>query len=73
VVRNGSDEDTIALRDVQNVSTSVFVNPTRVILRLRRPSKFGRKIAFMPVVTWTLNNKIAEDLNVRVRRAIRNG
>jgi len=46
VVKNGGQEQRIALSDIKNVSYSPFVNPPRVTLSLRRPTVFGDEIAF---------------------------
>ena len=76
VVRRGSDEVTIRLVDVINVSESSNTNPPRVTLRLAQPTKFGDEVAFMPVRQgFSLNpfkrNAIVEDLIVRVDKARR--
>ena len=77
LVRNGGDEDRIALANVMNVSPSTFTNPPRITLRLVNPSKWGTEIAFSPATEFTLNpfarNPLADDLIVRVDRARRNG
>jgi hypothetical protein len=61
------------LSNIMNVSSSTFMNPPRVTLKLVRPSKFGREIAFSPASKFTLNpfakNEIAEDLMDRAYRA----
>lgn len=73
VIRNKSEEDIVVLSDIMNVSSTVFINPPRITLRLARPSKFGTEITFTPVKRFTLNpfakSPIAEDLIVRVDRA----
>jgi len=46
VVKNGGQEQRIALSDIKNVSYSPFVNPPRVTLSLRRPTVFGDEITF---------------------------
>jgi len=48
VVKNRGQEVRIALSEIMNVSYSMFVNPARVTLLLRRPSVFGREISFSP-------------------------
>jgi hypothetical protein len=46
IVRNGGQEERIALADIMNVSYSQFTRPQRVTLSLRRPSIFGDKVTF---------------------------
>jgi hypothetical protein len=46
VVRNGGQEERIALADIMNVSYSAMSNPQRTTLTLRRPSSFGDKVTF---------------------------
>jgi hypothetical protein len=74
-VRNGAEEDTIAISNIMNVSANTLTNPPRITLRLVHPCKFGAEITFCPVRKLTLNpfakNQIAEDLIVRVDRARR--
>jgi hypothetical protein len=48
VVRNGGQEERIALSDIKNVSYSSLVNPTRVTLTIRRPTVFGDTVSFSP-------------------------
>ncbi|HEX5126530.1 MAG TPA: hypothetical protein VFW00_07300 [Rhodocyclaceae bacterium] len=71
--RNGKLEDRVLLSDIMNVSASTMVNPPRITLRLRKPSKFGTEISFSPMSRRSLNpfrkNAIAEDLIVRVDQA----
>ena len=78
VVRRGSDEITIRLVYVINVSSSPNMNPPQATLRLAQPTKFGDEVVFMPVRQgFTLNpfkrNAIVEDLIVRVDMARRAG
>lgn len=72
-VRKGDEEETIPLSSIMNVNLSINQNPPRITLRLVNPGRFGRDIAFMPVLEFTLNpfarNRVAEDLIVRVDRA----
>ena len=73
LVRNGPDEDRIALSNVMNVSATTLINPPRVTLRLVEPSRFGDEITFSPQVGIRLNAfakvPVVEDLIVRVDRA----
>jgi len=46
LVKNGGQEQRIALSDIKNVSYSPYINPPRVTLSLRHPSVFGDRITF---------------------------
>jgi hypothetical protein len=46
VIRNGGQQERIALSEITNVSYTQFVNPPRVTLSLRNPGQFGAKISF---------------------------
>jgi hypothetical protein len=79
VVSRGSTRERIALENIMNVSCSVFVNPTRVTLRLVKPCAFGAAVSFSPKASFSLNplakNPIAEELlerayAARVKRAV---
>jgi hypothetical protein len=76
-VHRGSEEDTIPLDNIMNVSASVGVNPPRITLRLVKPGRFGNEISFSPLRSFSLTpfakNPIAEDLIVRVDAARRSG
>jgi hypothetical protein len=52
IVRNGSQEERIALSDVKNVNYSPFINPPRVTLSLRRRTVFGDQVAFCAPVRF---------------------
>ena len=73
LIRNGGEEDHLALSNVMNVNSSTYTNPPRITLRLVNPGKFGSEVAFSPVRKFTLNpfkpNPVAEDLIVRVDKA----
>lgn len=49
-VKKKGIEDTIHLADIQNVSVSMRQNPKRITLSLSKPSKFGTKISFCPLI-----------------------
>ena len=49
LVKNKQQEQRIALSEFMNVSYSGYVNPPRITLMLRKPSKFGSEIAFIPL------------------------
>ncbi len=46
IVKKGTEQERIALRDIMNVSYTSVQNPPRVTLTLRRPGVFGDEIAF---------------------------
>ena len=46
LVKNGGQEERIALGDIKNVSYSPYMNPPRVTLSLRRSTVFGEQITF---------------------------
>jgi hypothetical protein len=46
IVRNGATQERIPLIDIKNVSYSALINPPRVTLSLRQPSKFGPEVTF---------------------------
>ena len=74
-MKNGGEEDTIALSNIMNVSVSTLTNRPRITLRLVQPRRFGGGIVFSPIMKLTLNpfgrNAVGEDLIVRVDRARR--
>lgn len=49
IVRFGAEQDRIALENIVNVSCTTMVNPPRATLLLRKPSRFGKRIAFSPI------------------------
>jgi hypothetical protein len=71
VVRNGGQEQRIALADIKNVNYSALVSPPRVTLSLRRPTVFGEEVSFcapvrvVPFATSPVINELIE----RVDRA----
>lgn len=76
VVRNHSEEITVYLTNIMNVSASTNTNPPQAKLRLVQPSKFGSELVFAPMQRgFSLNpfrkNEIIEDLIVRVDKARR--
>jgi hypothetical protein len=48
VVHRHGEQARIALADVAGVEASRLANPPRVVVRLRRDSRFGQRIVFMP-------------------------
>ena len=78
VARRGSEEVTVYLSGIVNVSASTNMSPPQVTLRLAQPSKLGNELIFSPATRgFSLNlfrkNEIVEDLIVRVDNARRVG
>jgi hypothetical protein len=48
MVKNRSEKIRVALSDVMNVNATTMTNPRRVTVMLRRDSRFGRNLTFMP-------------------------
>jgi hypothetical protein len=55
IVRFGHEQEQIPLTNIINVSYSYMINPPRVTLTLRTPSRFGEEISFTPLQRFTLN------------------
>jgi hypothetical protein len=51
-VRNGGDEERIALADIVNVSYAGMTNPPRITLTLRNSGRFGREVTFSPAQSF---------------------
>ncbi len=66
-------EEMVRLDNIMNVSSSTFINPPRVTLSLRTPSRLGKKITFTPPGWMTpfnaFKNPIVDELIRRVDRA----
>jgi hypothetical protein len=66
LVRNRGQEERIALSDIKNVNYSIYVNPPRVALLLRRHTVFGDEISFgapirfIPFATSPIINDLIE-------------
>ena len=75
LVRNRGDETRIELADIMNVSVSTMMNPPRITLRLRQPTRLGTEVSFAPARSFrwhpfgAARNEVGEDLIVRVDRA----
>ena len=73
LIRNGIDEERVALSNIINVSATLFMNPPRVTLRLAKPGKFGEEISFSPLRPFNINpfarNQITDELIMRVDKA----
>lgn len=48
IVRIGSKQERIPLSEIINISYSYMMNPSRVTLTLRTPTRFGKEISFLP-------------------------
>lgn len=48
VVRFGSEEESIPLAEIINISYTYLSNPSRVTLTLRTPGRFGKEVSFSP-------------------------
>jgi hypothetical protein len=68
VIRNGTKEERIALSDIMNVNYTVWPNPERVTLLLRRQGVFGREISFYPParIKFFSKSPIVDDLIERI-------
>jgi hypothetical protein len=68
VVRNGAEEERIALTDIKNVSYAGFTSPQRVTLSLRHAGVFGHNVVFCPPMRlfafWS--NPVVEELIDRI-------
>ena len=73
VFKNKGLEEMVRLENITNVSASKFINPPRVTLTLRTPSRLGKEITFSPPTPFTLNpfwkSPIVDELIQRVNRA----
>jgi hypothetical protein len=71
LIRNGGQEERVALRDIKNVSYSTVINPPRVTLSVRQPTTFGNQIAFVAPVRFVpfTTSPIINDLIERVDHA----
>jgi hypothetical protein len=77
IVKKGDHNDVIALSNIINVSHTIAVNPARIVLTLRTPCRFGKKVAFCPQLTWAdirkfnFTNSLADELVIRADEARR--
>jgi hypothetical protein len=75
LVRRGDVEEKVLLTDIMLVKDSGRGDSPRIVLRLLKPGRFGRQVAFMPRrdVGWSFNpfakTEVGEDLTERVRQA----
>jgi hypothetical protein len=72
-MRNRGEEASVLLADVINVSSTTFVNPPRITLRLATACRFGTNVTFSPPRAFFYKpfaaNAVAEDLMMRVDKA----
>ncbi|HMJ06931.1 MAG TPA: hypothetical protein VK474_11795 [Chthoniobacterales bacterium] len=73
-VRKGLVEDTIALADIKEVRQSWFPSaPTRIMIRLSKPSKLGLTISFLvpeySATTLVIPNPLVAELTSRAEAA----
>ena len=73
VIRNGPQTEHVSLANIMNVNSSVFINPPRITLMLRKPSAFGKNVSFMPPRRFSFKgifapHPLAEDLIYRIDR-----
>lgn len=52
IVRNRGQEERFPITNIMNVEASLFTNPEQVVLTLKEPCGFGRKIVFSPPMRW---------------------
>jgi hypothetical protein len=71
VIRNGHDEERVALSDIINVIYSPFVNPPRVTLSLRNPSPLGDQVTFCAPASFMpfAKSRIIDELIKRIDAA----
>ncbi len=71
LVRNRGQEARIALSDIKNVNYSIYVNPPRVTLLLRRHTVFGDEVSFGAPIRFIpfATSPIIDDLIERVDAA----
>lgn len=72
--KNKGVEETVPLTNIMNVSYTVIMNPPRVTLTLRTPSRLGKEITFSPPTSMNPLNSfkkspIIDELIQRVDRA----
>jgi hypothetical protein len=75
IVKNGRQEERIALSDIMNVNYSAYMNPPRVTLSLRRPSVFGDRISFCAPTRFVpfATSPVIDELITRIDAARRSG
>jgi hypothetical protein len=73
LVKNGDQEDHIALSDIINVNYTPLMNPPRVTLSFRKAGLFGKQVSFCAPVRFVpfASSPIIVDLINRVDAARR--
>ena len=73
LVKNGTQEERIALSDIINVSYTPMMNPPQVTLTLRQPTVFGVKVTFCAPKRFVpfASSPMVDDLIKRVDAARR--
>jgi len=74
IFKNKGIEETVPLTNIMNMSYTVLINPPRVTLTLRTPSRLGKEITFSPPASMNPFNAfkkspIVDKLIQRVDRA----
>jgi hypothetical protein len=54
IFRFGREQEQIPLSNIVNISYSYMINPPRVTLTLRTPSRFGEEVSFTPLQPFSL-------------------
>ncbi len=73
LVKNGNQEDRIALSDIININYTPLMSPPRVTLSLRKASLFGKQVSFCAPIRFMpfASSPIIDDLIARVDAARR--
>lgn len=73
LVKNGNQEDRIALSDIINVNYTPLMSPPRVTLSLRKASLFGNRVSFCAPIRFVpfASSPVIDELIVRVDAARR--
>lgn len=71
LIKNGGQEQRIALTDIKNVNYAPYMNPPRVTLSVRRPTVFGDKISFSAPIRFMpfSTSPVIDDLINRIDAA----
>jgi len=48
IIKNKDQQERIPLSDIVNVCDTILMNPPRITLTLRYPSRFGKEVTFSP-------------------------
>ncbi len=71
IIKNDNREDHVPLADIMNVDSTIFTNPPRVTLTLRRPCLFGKTVTFTPTTgfspfSFSIKHPIVNELIERI-------